>query len=198
MQHYRNPIVNQESASDLNPSGIERAFRRYQQDLRNFLLAILRNADDAADALASTYAKLVEHFSEINADSVRPWLFRVAYNEAMLIRRNRRQKKQVDAGDLEHLVVGNAAVWKILAAQTTDAESAAVQRENRDRVREAISRLPEEQVVIVRLRIYEDLKFVEIAERLNIPLGTVLSRMHAALARLRRALDSVNPESGEQ
>ena len=53
---------------------------------------------------------------------------------------------------------------------------------------EAIERLPEAQREIVVLRLTAELKFEEIAEMLAIPLGTALSRMNSALARLRKEL----------
>ncbi|MBL8825420.1 MAG: hypothetical protein JNM18_00445, partial [Planctomycetaceae bacterium] len=56
-------------------------------------------------------------------------------------------------------------------------------------VRQAIEQLPAEQRQVVRLRIYENRTFAEIATALKLPLGTVLTRMQLALKKLKKALD---------
>jgi RNA polymerase sigma-70 factor (ECF subfamily) len=55
-------------------------------------------------------------------------------------------------------------------------------------VRKAMDQLPAEQRQVVQMRIYEQKKFITIAKELNLPLGTVLTRMQAALKKLRRQL----------
>ena len=61
-------------------------------------------------------------------------------------------------------------------------------KEDAVRVREALLTLPPEQNEIVQLRIKEGLKFIEIAERLDLPLGTVLTRMRSGLKKLKNKL----------
>ena len=60
-------------------------------------------------------------------------------------------------------------------------------------VRQAIDELPEAQRQIVCLRIYDEKTFAEIAEELQIPLGTALSRMRAAVSKLKERLDQREP-----
>ena len=64
----------------------------------------------------------------------------------------------------------------------------AIQQEDIQQVREALTQIPDAQRVVVELRIYEGLKFREIAEQLDQPLGTVLARMQAALKKLKPIL----------
>ena len=63
-------------------------------------------------------------------------------------------------------------------------------QEDRQRLRQAVAKLPEAQREIVVLRMSSGLKFEEIAKLLEIPLGTALSRMNAAMKSLRKELDS--------
>ena len=63
-----------------------------------------------------------------------------------------------------------------------------VEHEERQRLLAALARLPQPQREVVVLRLSAELKFEEIAELLQIPLGTALSRMHAALRHLRKEL----------
>ena len=67
-------------------------------------------------------------------------------------------------------------------------ETGAEDPEQVERIKAAIRQLPESQQDVVRLRIYEDLKFIEIAEHLDVPLGTVLTRMRTAVKKLSRVL----------
>lgn len=62
--------------------------------------------------------------------------------------------------------------------------------ERRAAVRRAIATLPEPQREVVVLRYYDGLRFRQIAERLDLPLGTVLARMHRAAGRLHGALEN--------
>ncbi|HEX4150338.1 MAG TPA: sigma-70 family RNA polymerase sigma factor, partial [Pirellulales bacterium] len=65
-----------------------------------------------------------------------------------------------------------------------------VHRETAERVRAALDRLPKEQRQVVRLRMHEQKKFATIAQELNLPLGTVLTRMQLALRKLRKLLEA--------
>ncbi len=67
-------------------------------------------------------------------------------------------------------------------------ESRLVHAETVERVRKALRELPAEQAEVVRRRMFREQKFAEIAAELNLPLGTVLTRMRLALARLRKSL----------
>ena len=70
----------------------------------------------------------------------------------------------------------------------------AIQQEDIERVREALMRLPASQREVVQKRIYEGLKFREIADELDVPLGTVLARMQAALKKLKPILTSIDED----
>ena len=68
--------------------------------------------------------------------------------------------------------------------------SAQPSKEDQLEVREALKRLPQTEQEVVRLRIHGGLTFAEVAEKLQIPLGTVLTRMRSALQRLKQKLQS--------
>jgi RNA polymerase sigma-70 factor (ECF subfamily) len=147
------------------------------EELRRFVLGVTRDADLTGDVLQNTFAKAVEQGHTVSPASRKAWLFRVAYNEAMLHHRRR--------------AAGQRAIVRVAWDVETGASPAdigAVQREMIEDVRTALKELPAAQHEIVRRRIYEQQKFAEIAEELDLPLGTVLSRMQLALKKLRAAL----------
>lgn len=148
---------------------------RFQNDLFHFLLGVLRNDSSANDALQNTLVKLVEQGGGVAESSLKSWVFRVAFNEAMEIRR----RFSLEARHHEQV-----AIWKS-AHQSHDSLNRLMADDQAARVCEALEKLPQEQRQVVRLRIYQDLKFVEIAEQLQVPLGTVLTRMRAGLGKLK-------------
>jgi RNA polymerase sigma-70 factor (ECF subfamily) len=77
-------------------------------------------------------------------------------------------------------------------AATPEPDATLTQTERRRALRAGVAALPEAQREVVTLRLSAGLKFEEIAELLNLPLGTVLSRMHAAVQRLKQDLGCVH------
>jgi RNA polymerase sigma factor (sigma-70 family) len=111
---------------------------------------------------------------------LKSWLFTVAYHEAMLVRRREGAARR-------------AIVQKAFWQQSRESECPApdrnlVRSEMVERVRRALAGLSAEQADVVRRRMFKDQKFADIAAELRVPLGTVLTRMRSALAKLRSDL----------
>ncbi len=164
----------------LNPAAVEELYAQHAAELRAFLTGVLRNADWAAEALQSTFVKAAEAGHTAQRETIKGWLFRVAYNEAMLLRR----KQEVDQR------VTRKVAWQgnSNSSNSEPVDSALLRSEVIERVRRGLNTLPTDQRLVVRLRIYEDKTFAEIARELGIPLGTVVTRMRAALQKLNREL----------
>lgn len=161
----------------IDPGIVAALYVEHGDQLRRFLVGVLRDQQLANDVLQITFTKLVERGHETREESRKSWLFRVAYNEAMAIRRRQ--------------AVGNKVFQRV--AWTTDATHTAadvplIRLEAVESVREAIAELPEKQQQVLQMRIYEEKTFAVIAKELGIPLGTALARMHSALAKLRKRL----------
>ncbi|MFM7115652.1 MAG: RNA polymerase sigma factor [Planctomycetota bacterium] len=125
-----------------------------------------------------------------NVNPLRAWLFRVATNEALLVKR----KLGTQARHLEGLawLQGmSATLHSSQASPANDPHQVASAAEQQRLVKQHLAKLPEEHQTIVRMRIYENLKFAEIAEKLNLPLGTVLTRMRSALHAIKTGLENL-------
>jgi len=161
----------------LEPAVIAALYLEHAEELRYFITGVLRDSELAVDVLQSTFSKAIEQGHLVQRESLKAWLFRVAYNEAMLIRRRES--------------VGERAN-RVLAEQAPRTDSPPEARLHRVEtvlaVQAALEQLPAEQQQVVRMRIYEQRKFAEIAAALNVPLGTVLSRMQLAQKKLRALL----------
>jgi RNA polymerase sigma factor (sigma-70 family) len=147
-------------------------------ELHRLALGVLHDAHLAADVVQAAFVKAMEQGHTAN-ESLRGWLFRVALNEALALRR--RQGVQTRALDkLAWLGRG----WD----ENEQPEEITSRREEVERAKTALEGLPAEQRQVVYLRLYEQKTFAVIARELNVPLGTVLWRMQAALKRLRECL----------
>lgn len=162
----------------LNSAEVAALYLAHANELRRFLVGVLRDPQLANDVLQMAFAKLLERGHETRQESRKAWLFRVAYRDALAIRRRE------SVGDR----VFERAVW-LREHTAAGAEQVVLRMEAIERVKLAITQLPEEQAQVVRMRIYEDKTFAVISEELGIPLGTALGRMRVALQKLRRYLN---------
>lgn len=175
----------------LRDDQIDGLFRRHADDLRRFALGVLRDPALADDVVQASFAKLTEASAttifagaQLEDDSAyKAWLFKVAYNEAVTLIR-RKQTQTTALGKMAHWLARQEA-------NQEDGSSELDRREKVDQVREAIKGLPDAERQVVQLRIYEHCKFREIAERLDIPQGTALSRMRSALQKLATILEAL-------
>lgn len=164
----------------LNPAVASELFRAHHDQLKRFLMGILRDPQLAQDAMQSAMERLLERGHEARPEARKAWLFQVGLNEArQILRRQRVARRAVQA-------LG----WTIDDSDQHSRPDVVYSRsEQIEEVKRCVDRLSEDQKRIVRMRIYEEKTFAEIAAELQIPLGTALSRMRAALGQLRKSLD---------
>lgn len=163
----------------IKPDSVAGLYQQHAEEIRAFLSGVLKDRDLADEVLQTVFRKTLEKGHTVK-ESIRSWLFKVAWNEAMLVRRVQTRH----ASGLQKV----ARQRKLSDETPEQSVAAAVRGETIERVRKAIDALPEEQRVVLRLRIYEDRKFATIADELGIPLGTVLTRMRSAVLKLESSL----------
>ena len=171
----------------IDPSVVSELYVRCAEELRCFILGVVRDPELTAEVVQTAFGKVLERGHEVKEESLRAWVFRVAYNEALAVRRRQAVGDRVT----RHLAEGRSVAdrEKSSGRETATPEANASREETVALVRQALRQLPREQQEVVRKRIYEGKRFAEIAEELQLPLGTVLSRMQLALKKLRRRLD---------
>src|SRR6478736_1354268 len=166
--------------------------RKYQVRLCTSLTHICGSLDDAEDiaqeAFVQAYVKL-RTFA--GGSAFYTWLYRIAVNAAISRRRRRREQTSVDSKreelGLEPLDNGGRADERVLR------EERAVQ------VRRALGRLSDEHRKILVLREIDDCDYDQIANILELPVGTVRSRLHRARLQLKEQLDAIlGNHSGDQ
>lgn len=162
----------------LTGAEIEALYADHSHELRVFLRGVLRDTDLAADVLQMTFVKVLEAGHTANRATFKGWLFKVALNEALGLKRKRQRDDQLKY----------QPVWETRDGEMT-AEEQAIRAESVETLRRVIQTLPDEQRQILELRLTAELMtFADIAEELRLPLGTVLTRMRLAIKKLTIAL----------
>ncbi len=172
------PVSTVSNDSRLDAQVVAALYAEHAEELRRFLVGMLRDTPLAHDVLQATFAKLIEVGHTSREETRKAWLFRVAYHEAMAFRR----RQGVDGRAMRQVA------W-VHPEAACGADEPAIVGETVAAVRRAIDGLPAAQREILHQRIYEEKTFAQISQELNIPLGTALARMRAALAKLRAKLN---------
>ena len=163
--------------SQLDPHRLAGWYSDHSDRLKAFLHGVLRDHNAVEEAFQATMTKALTHGGSIQEESAKAWLFQVAYNEAMGIRRREGITKRVL--EKESRVRSNQVIF----------EDQLIRWETVDQIRKALDELPPEQKSIVEQRVYGEKTFQEIATEQNLPLGTVLTRMRLALQKLHKKLE---------
>lgn len=179
--------------------GDRRAFgelvRRYERELYGYLRHYLGDAEQAEDVFQQTFLQLHLKCGQFQPGrKVRPWLYTIATNQAIdLQRRNRRHRMT----SLDRRTRGTSgddagALGQLLDSRESGPAQGAQLAESRELIRHAVDDLPEPTRQVVLLVYFQGLKYREAAEVLSIPVGTVKSRLHAAIQKLSEALTSTH------
>ena len=160
----------------------EELARRFRQPAYLLALQLVGNREDALDIAQDSMLRFFESLGRFRPDRpIRPWIFTIVRNRARDLWR-RRSTRPSESLELRPALVAQ------LAHSTPDPEQAAVGRERQSQVWKAIAALSERHREIIVLRDFHDLAYAEIAAVLEIPAGTVMSRLHSARGSLRKLL----------
>lgn len=159
---------------------------RYERELFSYLRRYLGNAEMAEDVFQAAFLAVhlkCDSFEE--GRRFRPWLYTIATNAAIDARRRNKRHRTVsldtpreqDNEDVGRLV-------NLLESGDPDPANATESAERSRLVRETLNQLPESMTAVIHLVYYQGLKYREAAEILDIPVGTVKSRLNSAITKL--------------
>ena len=156
--------------------------RKYQDRIYNAILRMCRNRDDAEELSQETFVRALENIAGFRqASGVYTWLFRIAVNLTISRRRRRgRVKFHSLEADLDEGVSGRRARDLLPDRTGVEPSDAMARSDVSRRVLEALEELDEEFRVVAVLRDVEDMNYQQISEVLEIPVGTVKSRLYRA------------------
>jgi RNA polymerase sigma-70 factor (ECF subfamily) len=164
--------------------------RRYERELYGYLRRYLGDGNLAEDVFQNTFLQLYVKSGQYETGRpVRPWLYTIATHQAIdALRRNGRHQaisleqtpSQPGEGELSSLL-------DMLECRGPSPVESASAQERREQVKASVDLLPDFLRQVLILAYYQGLKYREIADILEIPVGTVKSRLHAALVKLQEA-----------
>ncbi len=186
-------LVQQSQTGDT--TAMERLILKYQNRIYNVVLRMCGNPDDAAELSQETFVKVIESIDKFKGkSSFYTWLFRIAVNLTLNhIQRNARTTtRSLDAEETEP----EGGTQQLLRDFLSDERAAdpallAQSRELCELARKCLLELEEPQRTVVVLRDIEGMDYAQIAEVLNIELGTVRSRLSRARSNLREILENM-------
>ncbi|MEY3624771.1 MAG: hypothetical protein RL696_152 [Actinomycetota bacterium] len=155
-----------------------------------------RNPSDAEDLVQETFAKAFAAWGKFEqGTNLKAWLFRIMTNTHINLY-NKRAKDQAKTAldDLEDWQIGMGE--SVTSTSTRSAESVAIDNVPSTVIRDALDQIPQEFRMVVYYAVVEGLPYAEIAEVMDTPVGTVMSRLHRGKKMLKTLLSDYAIQEG--
>ncbi len=165
-----------------NQKAFEKLVIKYQKPIYYSIRKMVLDHDNTNDIVQDTFVKAYTNLHRFDEQfSFYPWLHRIAINTAINYRtkRSRFIENSPDPGEKE--------ISESIIAENNPLENV-LENELKTNIAKALKKLPFEQRVVFVMRNSEDLSYQEISEQLDISIGTVMSRLSRARAKLRELL----------
>ncbi len=159
--------------------------RRSQYRLFNTVYRMVGNAEDAYDVVQEAFLSAYQSLDSFKGDSLFfTWLYRIAVNTAISLKRKHRAVVSIDAGRN-----GEQGIEPPDPSELSRPGHALEQAEQERRIHAALSRLSPEHRAVLVMKDMEGQKYETMAEVLQVPIGTIRSRLHRARLELRELLE---------
>ena len=161
--------------------------RRYERELYNYLRRYLGDSEQAADVFQTTCLMVHLKCGQFEPGRrFRPWLYAIATNAAIDSQRRERRHRAVSLDrNRKETRQDEVKLTDILVSHDPDPLTEASRLESGAWVQEALDGLTGQMRDVVHLVYFQGLKYREAAEALNVPVGTIKSRMNAAVSKLQ-------------
>lgn len=165
-------------------SSLEELVSLYQGRLFTFFRRLGAKIEDAEDLVQETFVKVIRHIDTYKPEAkFSAYIYRIAKNGWIDFLRKKGRAHESDITKENEDFFNQLAISR----EKTPVEHS-LRKEMETAIEEALERLSDEQKMVVVLSDYENMKYREIAETLEIPIGTVKSRIHAAYKNLHEIL----------
>ena len=154
--------------------------RRHQKAIFNLVYRLLGNYDEAAEVAQEVFLSAFKSIHQFRGDAnFSTWLYRIGLNHASSRRRSLNSTQQ------HHIPLDGT---EVIADRAVDPAKNLEHKEIQQRVQQALNGLDPEDARIILLRDLQDIPYEDVAEMLDIPVGTVKSRLHRARRALKTSL----------
>jgi RNA polymerase sigma-70 factor (ECF subfamily) len=152
--------------------------KKYSKRLYWHVRKIVIDHDDSNDVIQNTFIKVWKNLGEFREDSqLYTWMYRIATNEALSFLKQKKTKFLIPFGDVEHEL-----------SNTLTTENHFTGDEIQMKLQKAILTLPPQQRLVFNMKYYDDLKYEEIAEILNLTVGGLKASYHHAVKKIEKYL----------
>jgi RNA polymerase sigma-70 factor (ECF subfamily) len=185
-QHTDEQLVSEYIAG--SEIALEELVSRYQQKIFSYILMVVRNKELAEDLFQDAFIKVINTLRSGNyreEGKFSQWIMRISRN--LIIDYFRRNQKM-------SFVENNHGVdiFDGFSEPSMTIEQSIITGQIHDTLRSLVALLPEEQKEVLKMRLYQDMSFKEIAEVTNVSINTALGRMRYAILNLRKLADEKN------
>lgn len=168
-----------------NEWALAQLIERHKSRIYSFIFSKVKDRDLSDDIFQETFIKVINTIKKQNykeEGKFLPWVMRISHN--LIIDHFRKQSKVKFQRDQEEY-----SVFSKMIDSELNIESSMIAGQIEDDLHTLILKLPQDQQEIIRLRLYDDLTFKEIAELNQISINTALGRMRYAIVNLRKMID---------
>ena len=157
---------------------------RYQDRLFNSVLRLVDNGEDARDVVQEAFLHAYQSLHSFKGDSLFfTWLYRIAINTAISMKRKQRHVLRIQPA-----VEGSSSLEPLDPSESNRPGHAMEMAEDERRVHEALAKLSPEHRAVLVMKDMEEMMYEDMAEVLEVPIGTIRSRLHRARTELREIL----------
>lgn len=186
MSRSLRPEADETELLELARNGDAEAFgalvERYQRRVVGVAQAIVHNQDDAVELAQETFIRAYENLAKFESrSSFSTWLYRIAANLSIDFRRREGRYTVLRGEDAENEI-------QRLPSPLGDSFQQTARAQLSSRINQALNELTQEHRAVILLREVEGLSYDEISDVLQVPRGTVMSRLHYARGHLRKIL----------
>lgn len=198
-------LADEELVSLYHNDGDRQAFevlvRRYERPIYSYLFRYLGHEEQARDAFQATFITVFQRLDQFESSRrFRPWLYAIATNKAIDLKRHlkRRAACSLDSASNEDEFSGRTSLGQSIESKEMDPVSSAMQSETVGRVRDVLGMMNQPTQELLEMVFYQGLKYADISEALDIPVGTVKSRVFNAIRKLNVLWQRTYPEKHDQ
>ena len=176
-------------------TGDQRAFKllveRYQRKVYGVALGMLKDKEEARDVAQDAFIKVYRYLDHFKGDaSFYTWLYRITVNICIDVMRKKGGKKNehVEFDESIDMDTSEANLGALGSRLGTNPQKSALRRELAEKIEEALAQVPEKHRAILLLREIEGMSYEDLARTLDVPKGTVMSRLFHARMKVQKIL----------
>ena len=174
-----------------DPRAFQQLVERYQRKVYAVALGMLKDKEEAMDVAQEAFVKVYKYLDHFKGDSsFYTWLYRITSNICIDVLRKRGASHgdPVEFDETVKMESADAHLGALGSQLGTNPQRAALRKELAQKIQEALEQVPEKHRAILLLREVDGMSYEDLARTLNIPKGTVMSRLFHARVKVQEIL----------